>query len=588
MKARRESRFSDDSLPERCRAVLYAAIVVGVMLSGVGTGLLVRRSRGVGAYGPERLAASGDFSSPWFENVTDRSGIDFRHVSGQGDKLFMPEIMSGGVGLLDYDGDGFLDVYFVQGGDLVEPGGSPFGNRLYRNRGDGTFEDVTASAGVGDTGYGMGCACGDYDNDGLTDLYVTNVGPNVLYRNHGDGTFSDVTEEAGVGDDAFGASAAFGDYDRDGDLDLFVANYIMWSPATELECRTRSGVLDYCKPTHYNAPAPDVLYRNNGDGTFTDVSRSAGVAAVFGNGLGAAWADVNGDGWPDICVANDETPNQLWISQRDGTFRDEALQRGIAYADDGSVQAGMGIAVHDVDADGDADVFMTHFADETNTLYLNDAGYFTDATLRYGLLASKPFTAFGTAILDLNNDGALDIYAVNGRVIIDESAPGGGNRYAEPNQLFAGRTGRPFREIMPRGGTTEALVDASRGAAFGDLDNDGRVDVVVSNRDAAPYVLRNRTDRQNQWIMFDLRNEQGAPAIGAVIEVEVDGKRRKGEARSAYSYCSANDPRVHFGLGRAGSAANVVVSWPDGTVEPFGGFPAGQIVEIRRRLPEKR
>ncbi len=563
-------------------------IATGVMLGLAGVGLMASRSWS---------AAVAPSSKPWFEEVCAESGIGFRHVSGEalgaagsgapdGSKsrlssyvptLFFPEIMSGGVALIDFDADGLLDVYFVQGGSILAPSDTRPGNKLYRNLGGGRFVDVSDGSGAGDTGYGMGVTCGDFDNDGREDLYITNVGPNVLLRNNGDGTFADVTEHAGVGDAGFSASAAFLDFDRDGDLDLFVVNYVVWSVDTEQVCSTPTDTHGYCSPLAYDAPAKDTLYRNNGDGTFTDVTTESGIASAYGNGLGVVPADLNGDGWIDLSVANDKTANQLWINLGDGRFRDEAVPRGVAFNGLGMAEAGMGVDARDIDGDRDLDLVMTHFAGETNTIYINHGDYFEDETARLGFSPSRAFTGFGTAIIDLNNDGAFDAYIANGRV----GDGGMAGSYGEPNQLYEGSSGGGFREVLPRGGTRATLVHTSRGAAFGDYDNDGDVDIVVVNRDAPPYVLENRIGTGNHWIALRVLTRSGRAALGARVTVVAGGRTWIRDARVAYSYCSSNDPRVHFGLGRAARVESVTVTWPDGRTERFGAFAADQIVELR-------
>ncbi len=497
--------------------------------------------------------------------------------------LYLPESVAGGVGLLDYDRDGNLDVYFVQGGRIGGSREDIPGNALYRNLGGGRFVDVTEQAGVGDIGYGMGCACADFDSDGWTDIYVTNVGSNVLYRNNRDGTFADVSRSAGVDDPAFGASAAFFDYDRDGDLDLFVVNYVVWSMESELFCDTPTDQPGYCIPTHYEAPAPDTLYRNNGDATFTNVSTVSGISESFGNGLGVVPADLNDDGWLDLCVANDVSPNGLWINRHDGTFHDVAMEQGIAYNEEGLVEAGMGIDAQDVEGDLDLDVFMTHFGAETNTLYINETGFFEDRTNQAGLAGSRPFTGFGTALADLNNDGALDIYVANGRVgIVQSTYYTQDDPFAEPNLLFEGLLNGTFKEVMPRGGTTKLLVHASRGAAFGDYDNDGDIDIFVVNRDAPAYVLENRVGSENHWIAFKVTDHPGRTAMGARVKISVGVREQIRDVRVAYSYCSSNDPRVYFGLGTSSRVDDVSITWPDGSVQTFGPFAADQIVDLTR------
>ncbi len=526
----------------------------------------------------------------WFRDVADECGIRFEFQSGQtGEKYYMPETMGGGVAMVDYNGDGLLDVYLVQGGRIDNPNSDAPGNVLYRNLGDGTFVDVTESAGVGHTGYGMGCATGDFNNDGHVDIYITNAGPNVLYRNNGDGTFDDVTAGAGVGDASFSASAAFVDYDHDGDLDIFVANYVRWLRETERICRAENGQIDYCGPNDYGAPAPDMLFRNNGADaawSFTDVTEQAGLSVIYGNGLGVVCGDVNGDGLIDISVANDLTANQLWINAGDGTFRDRALGSGVAYNGSGMAEAGMGIDLQDVDRDGDLDIYMTHFEDETNTLYINEGGFFADMTDRAGLAAAPPFTGFGTALIDFDNDGLIDIYVVNGRVEIGHTVYQQVDPYVEPNQLFQGLADNTFVEVMPRGGTLAPLIHTGRGAAFGDYDNDGDVDIIVVNRDGPTYVLNNLAAHgpsppdANHWIAFRVLNQYGSDAIGARVEIDVGGERRIRDVRTAYSYCSANDPRVYFGLGPFDGTVRVLINRVDGTVQDVGPLTLDRIHTI--------
>ncbi len=518
----------------------------------------------------------------WFEEAAAASNVDFEHVFAVVQRYYFPEIMSGGVGLLDYDGDGYLDIYFVQGGDLEPSTPNRPRNRMYRNRGDGTFEDVTAATGTGDTGYGMGCACGDYDGDGDVDIYVTNVGPNVLYRNNGDGTFTDVTEVAGVGDPSWGTSAAFTDYDGDGHPDLFVVNYIQWFPERERTCWLRLGQRDYCGPNRYKAPAPDTLYHNMGDGTFEDVSESTGLRQAYGNGLGVAPGDFNADGLMDFYVANDQMPNQLSINAGDGRFIEDALMSGCALNQSGAAEAGMGVMAADVDNDGDLDLFMSHLREESNTLYLNDKGLFDDATAMMGLGApSMPYTGFGLGFADFNHDGDLDLFIANGRVRLAEPAYRQDRPYAEPNQLFRGLGHGHFAEVLPRGGTSRPLVEASRGAGFGDLDNDGDIDIVIVNRGAEAHLLRNLVGSEGNWVMFRVLNRHGGDALGAAVRIRVANSVQWRHVQVAYSYCSSNDARVHFGLGRYGNVEEVLVRWPGDRKEQFGPFSAGQVYELR-------
>ncbi|MCI0485074.1 MAG: VCBS repeat-containing protein [Blastocatellia bacterium] len=369
--------------------------------------------------GSETQPAARDANSAakdvWFEEVALASGVDFEHIRARKVRYWFPEIMSGGGAWLDYDGDGALDLYLVQGGELDATGPSRAGNRLFRNKRDGTFQDVTESAGVGDKSYGMGCAVGDYDSDGDEDIYVTNVGPNVLYRNEGNGTFIDVSAQSRVDHSGWGTSAAFVDYDNDGRLDLFVVNYVEWSPDREIECFGGGNERDYCHPANYKAPAVDVLYHNNGNGTFTDVTVSSGISKARGNGLGVTCGDFNGDGLVDIYVANDGDPNHLWINNGDGTFTDRALITGSAVNRHGMAEAGMGVVAADIENDGDLDLFLTHLRNETNTLYLNQGELFEDATVTSGLsVPSISYTGFGTGVADFDHDGRQDIYTARG------------------------------------------------------------------------------------------------------------------------------------------------------------------------------
>ena len=482
--------------------------------------------------GPEPGPAESPAATPavppgpvWFEDVAAASGLSFVHRSGHRDRFLLPEIMVGGAALFDMDGDGDLDAYLVQSGSLDTPAEPRPGNQLFRNRGDGTFEDVTAGSGADDVGYGMGVAAGDYDDDGDIDLYVTNVGPNTLLRSEGDGRFTDVTGSAGVGDPSWSASATFLDFDRDGDLDLYVTNYLDWSAATELSCYSLSGAPDYCSPKNYDAPVADTLFRNDGGGTFTDVSADAGLHTAFGPGLGVVVGDLDGDGFEDIFVANDGMVNQLWSNPGRLPLADVALERGTAIDQDGKTKAGMGVHAADVDDDGDLDLLVVNLDGESDSFYRNQGDFFADDTAAIGLRAvSRPFTRFGTALLDFDNDGRLDLYQANGRVGL-QSELFADDPYAELNLLYRGTPDGRLEEVSPRGGTAAPLVATSRAAAFGDVDNDGGIDILVVNRDAAPYLLRNRIPDRGHWIGFRVLDARGRDALGATVALTVGAAR---------------------------------------------------------------
>ena len=518
----------------------------------------------------------------WFEEVAAESGLNFVHVSGHSDRFLLPEIMGGGAALFDMDQDGDLDAYLVQSGPLNTSAESRLGNQLFENLGDGTFEDITKDSGADDRGYGMGVAAGDYDNDGDVDLYVTNIGTNTLLRSEGDGKFTDVTKSAGVGEQSWSASAVFFDYDRDGDLDLYVTNYLDWSVEAELSCYSLSGAPDYCSPKNYDAPVADTLYRNDGDGVFSDVSADAGLHTTFGPGLGVVTGDFDLNGSEDVFVANDGMLNQLWSNSGGFPLVDVALERGVAIDQDGKTKAGMGVHATDVDNDGDLDLLVVNLDGESDSFYRNQRDFFTDDTAAVGLRAvSRPFTRFGMALLDFNNDGRLDLYQANGRVGL-QSERFSADPYAEPNLLYRGTPEGSFEEVIPRGGTAELLVGTSRAAAFGDIDNDGGIDILVVNRDSSPYLLRNRISDRGHWINFRVLDANGRDAIGSTVTMNVGTRRVERIVHAGYSYLGSNDPRVHVGVGTEVSVEDVTVSWPNGMREDFGSFSVDQAVILRR------
>ena len=542
---------------------------------------------------------SADAAEAPFVDATDSAGLAFHHFNGMSGELYFPEMMGSGVGLLDYDGDGDLDVYLVQGHMLggkplsaatFEPRHSvPLKDRLFRNESaDGRlrFVDVTEASGLDATGYGMGVAVGDYDNDGRPDLYVSNFGSNQLWRNLGDGRFEDVTAAAGVDDTRWSVSVAWVDFDRDGWLDLYVGNYVDFSFDNAKPCRSSTSARDYCSPLVYQ-PQVDSLFRNRGDGTFEDVSLRAGIRGDFGGALGVIAADFNGDGWQDIYVANDGVPNQLWINGREGRFSNDAILAGAGVNMDGSPEASMGVDAADFDGDGDEDLFMTHLARETNTLYVNDGqGWFEDRTVAMGLAGpSFPMTGFGTGWIDYDNDGWLDLLVVNGAVTAIEAQMLAGDPLPlrQPNQLFRNLGESRFADVSADAGSALLTPRVSRGAAFGDLDNDGDTDVIISNNAGPARVLENQVGSRNPWLgLRMLTGEPGRDAIGT--RVALDGTpplwRR---VRTDGSYASASDARILFGLGpRAAGKRSVRVLWPDGLEERFEGLEINRYHTLRQ------
>ena len=430
----------------------------------------------------------------------------------------------------------------------------------------------------------MGATVGDYDGDGDADLYLTNLGSNVLLQNDGTGRFTDVTEAAGVADPGWGTSAAFVDFDRDGRLDLFVANYVHWSLDRELDCFDRSGAPDYCSPVSYNSPAPDVLYRNLGDGRFEDVSMEFGIRSVFGNGLGVAVVDFDDDGYADIFVANDQTPNQLWHNLEGKAFADVAVLTGCAVSQTGQAKAGMGVDAADVDGDLDLDLLVVNLHAQTDSFFRNQGEYFSEETALVGLgSVSRPFTRFGVGLKDFDNDGWLDLYQANGRVTLPERASQtGSDPFAEPNTLLRGVAPGGFQLVEPSGGTVEPLVHTSRAAAFGDLDNDGDVDGVVVNRNGPTYLLANRAAGDANWIGLEVLDDAGGPALGARVILDTPSGSIRRDVRVTYSYLASHDPRILVGLGEETIVSQVSVRWPDGRHQDFGPQPINRYSKLRR------
>jgi hypothetical protein len=524
-----------------------------------------------------------------FTEVAAQSGLSFQHYNGMTGKFYLPEIMGPGAALFDFDNDNDLDVFLVQG-NVLEPGTRPGSTtlpwrgpesprgKLFRNdlfvgkTGSRTlrFTDVTEKSGIVATGYGMGVATGDINNDGWTDLYLTNLGFNQMYLNKGDGTFEDVTKRSSTDDPRWSTSAAFLDYDRDGWLDLMVVNYAEFSVNNSPNCFAATSARDYCTPRAFRSPG-NRLFRNKGNGVFEDVTVAAGVDKEFGHGLGVVTTDFDGDGWIDIYVANDGDPNQLWTNQKNGTFKNDALLAGAAVNRDGKAEAGMGVDAGDFDRNGTEDIFVTHLMDETHTLFTNlGKAFFEDRTRETGVgLPGRRFTGFGTLFFDYDNDGWLDLFIANGAVQLLPELVRKGDPYplGQPNQLLRNTGKGSFVEVVDRAGASLRVLEVSRGAAFGDIDNDGDTDIVVTNSNGPVRLLLNQVGNRNHWLGLRLVGKTGRDMLGARVEIEVSkGQSLWRRARTDGSYLSANDARVVAGLGNATRVETVRVHWTDGKV----------------------
>ena len=524
-----------------------------------------------------------------FTDVAKEAGLTQPVVYGGIEtKHYIIEVVGCGVAFLDYDNDGWLDLFVLSGSRLE---GSPPGttNRLYKNNRNGTFTDVTEKAGLKRDGWASAVTVGDYDNDGFDDLFITYYGHNVLYRNNGDGTFTDVTKKAGLHADAvrYGSGCTWIDFDRDGHLDLFVATYLnttldkLPKPGENADCRWK-GVPVNCGPRGLPTGSAQ-LFRNNGNGTFTDVSRQSGIAAASGAyPMTAVAADYDNDGWPDIYVACDSTPSWLFRNQRDGTFREEGLERGVAVSEDGLEQAGMGIGVGDYDLDGNLDIFKTHFADDSNVLYRNDGkGNYNDFTIRAGIGVETRYVGWGTAMADLDNDGFPDLFIVTGSVYpeIEKKLPA--YPFRTPRLVFRNLGDGRFEELIDEAGPGVAATHSSRGCAFGDFDNDGDVDILVMNMNEPPSLLRNDTSGTRHWLKVLLVGVQSnRSAIGARVTARYGGRTQAQEVCAQSSFYSANERRLHFGLGAA-AKADLTVRWPNGSTEQVPNVDANQLVVIR-------
>lgn len=537
-----------------------------------------------------RAAGNGD---AWFEALGSETGLAFNHFNGMSGQYYFPETLPPGVALFDYDNDGDLDVYLVQGDMLPAdrpikdalyppPSTSPLTGRLFRNDlvvgPDGRrtlhFTDVTEQSGLNVRGYGMGVAAGDFNNDGCVDLYLTFYGRNRLYKNNCNGTFSDVSAASHTDGVGWSVSAAFVDYDRDGWLDLYVGNYVQYDITKDQTCKGLTGKRDYCTPAVYTSQ-PDRLYHNNRNGTFTDVSSKALLGGTFGPALGVATADFNNDGWIDIYVTNDTKPNLLWINQHDGTFRESALLAGAALTADGKAEASMGVDAGDFDNDGDEDLFMTELPAQGSNLFVNDGtGRFEDLSARTGIGAmSLGFSGFGAGWVDVDNDGWLDLVQVNGSI---ETIEGQTLKfpYAEHKLLFHNTGKGRFTDATAQAGPAFMALEVSRGMAMGDIDNDGDVDLIVNNLNGTPRILINHAGNAHHWTCARLVGVGGRDMLGAQLElIRKQGPTLYRRARADGSYGAANDPRVLAGLGDSTEVPSARVRWPDGSRERWAELP---------------
>jgi enediyne biosynthesis protein E4 len=544
-------------------------------------------------YNATPAAPPSDYQAPFFNELARESGLDFVHENGMTGELYFVEMVGSGAALFDMDNDGDLDLFVVQGHPLGEDdlgtGPRPL-DRLYRNdlttgpdgRAQARFTDVTAQSGIVSDGYGMGVAIADVDGDGLLDIYVTNWGPNSLWRNLGDGKFEDWSARSGVtGGDAWSTSATFLDYDGDGLLDLFVTNYARFSYADHHACfNRRSGAPDYCGPSAYPA-VMDTLYRNQGDGRFRDVTEPAGIASRSLPGLGVVAADFDGDGLTDLYVANDGTANVLWRNLGNGGFQDVAVRTGSAFNAMGAPEAGMGVAAVDFDHDGDLDLFLTHLTGESNTLYENtNGGLFRDRTHVSGLgVPSLPATGFGIGLIDIDLDGWLDLYVANGAVSLSNSDDDTRSHadLGQPDQVFRNRGDGTFDDVSSLAGPAVSAITIGRGVAAGDIDNDGDVDLVVVDNNAPIRLLVNQSDHGIGWIGFDLEGKTSSTELDARLMATLkDGRVLWRRAHRDGSYCSSSDQRVVFGLGSDGALDSIAVHWNGGSIEHWRDLEPGR------------
>ncbi len=525
-----------------------------------------------------------------FEDIAERAGVHFVVENSPTPEKHQPEAMPAGVALFDYDGDGLLDIYLVNGAEMpsLVKTGPKYYNRLYHNNGNGTFTDVTEHARVAGAGYGMGVAAGDYDNSGRPSLFVANVNGNQLFHNNADGTFTDVTAKAGLsgamhhGRKMWSIAAGWFDYNRDGLLDLFVVNYCDWDPRYEPSCMGLNG-RGYCHPGSF-APLTNTLYRNNGDGTFTDVSAETGISKVEGRGMGVAFADYDDDGWPDVFVANDNSPNLLFHNIDGKRFEEVGVQAGVAYNEEGNVLAGMGVDFRDVNNDGLPDIWHTAIENETFPLYLNNGkGAFVNAGQQSRLAnLTRPMSGWSNGIVDFDNDGWNDLVVARSNVLDNIEQISQHFRYAEPDSVFRNLGNGQFADVSATAGTDFTRLAPHRGLAYGDLDNDGRVDLVVTALGAPVSVLRNVTETHNHWILLKLvGTKSNRMGIGAQIRITTDdGRRLYNEVTTSTGYAASSDPRVHFGLGSSRVIREIEIRWPSGTRQLLSNVAADRLMVV--------
>ena len=578
---RKERFVSIRPVPNMPRLLIYPILLLFFTISSTGLGVAPQNPSSIGAI--------------QFEEIAGKSGLHYVTATASSENKNQPQTMVAGVALLDYDGDGFLDIYLVGGAAIpsLTKDSPAYWNRLFHNNGDGTFTDVTEKAGLAGAGYGSGVAVGDYDNDGRPDIFLANVTGNQLFHNNGDGTFSDVTENAGVtgakldGKKMWSVGAGWFDYNNDGLLDLFVVNYCKWEVNKDPYCQLKTGVRGFCDPKYYQ-PTHSTIYRNNGDGTFTDVSDETGLSKYMGKGMSVTFADYDGDGYLDAFVANDTTQNFLFHNLKGKKFEDVALQAGVAYGPSGKARSGMGADFRDVNNDGLPDIWHTAVEHEEFPLFFNRGGDdFEDVTILSGLGKTSEMSGWGNGIMDFDNDGWKDLFVARANVLDNISELNPARHYPEPNAVFRNQGNGKFVNVSQTAGPDFQLEAAHRGVAFGDIDNDGRIDAVVSVLNGPTKLFHNISDRKSHWILLKLSGtKSNRMGIGAQIRVTAeDGSRQWNEVTTAVGYASASDSRVHFGLGQNQKIREIEIRWPSGIKQVLNDVEVDRILLIEE--PQK-